>query len=114
MLKSLILVTILAVVFLDQASPLTPFGSLMTQNGFQGLKPLFSNHQFGFFGSESAFQVEKPLIEAEVEPLIKAIEENEHALAKLESQLKKMEEYSAAKNVEIQNLKELVLGGADF
>ena len=77
MLKSLILVTILAVVFLDQASPLTPFGSLMTQNGFQGLKPLFSNHQFGFFGSESAFQVEKPFIEAEVEPLIKTIEENE-------------------------------------
>ena len=49
----------------------------MTQNGFQGLKPLFSNHQFGFFGSESAFQVEKPFIEAEVEPLIKTIEENE-------------------------------------
>ena len=78
MLKLLILVTVLAVGFLDQATSLTPFGLPMTHNGFQGLKPLFGNNQFGFFGSKSAFQVEKPTIEAEAEPLIKTMEENEN------------------------------------
>ena len=59
---------------LDQGTCLTPFGypkPMEHRNGFQGFKPLFTSH---FFGNMSPLQVEKPP-EADVEPLVKTIEE---------------------------------------